>query len=90
MEERGRMGLSFARDFFGLGRYAQNFSQDGTFLDIGCGSLAFTAKTYSQYNGRPVILWDQSLKMLRMVKTRLIKQNGKDLDNLVFLHADAL
>jgi len=76
--------------FSQLANEALNSSQDGPFLDIGCGSLAFTAKTYSQYNGRPVILLDQSLKMLRMAKARLIKQNGKVLDNIVFLHADAL
>ena len=64
--------------------------QDGPVLDIGCGSLAFTAKTYSQYTERPVILMDQSLKMLRMAKTKLMKQNGKIPGNLVFLHADAL
>ena len=62
----------------------------GNVLDLGCGSLAFTAKTYSQYAERPVVLADQSLKMLRMAKSRLIKQNGKVPDNLVFLHSDAL
>ncbi|MFC1505305.1 class I SAM-dependent methyltransferase [Thermodesulfobacteriota bacterium] len=59
-------------------------------LDIGCGSLAFTAKIYSQYIDRPVVLVDQSLKMLRMAKARLMKQNGKVPDNLLFVHADAL
>lgn len=63
---------------------------DGNVLDLGCGSLAFTAKVYSQYSERPVVLADQSLKMLRMAKSRLIKQNGKVPDNLVFLHSDAL
>ena len=62
----------------------------GNVLDLGCGSLAFTAKAYSQYTDRPVILVDQSLKMLRMSKSRLIKQNGKVPDNVVFLHSDAL
>jgi ubiquinone/menaquinone biosynthesis C-methylase UbiE len=62
----------------------------GNILDIGCGSLAFTAKTYSEYPDRPMVLVDQSLKMIRMGKSRLIKQNGKVPDNLVFLHADAL
>ncbi len=62
----------------------------GYVLDLGCGSLAFTAKAYSQYAERPVVLADQSLKMLRMAKSRLIKQNGKVPDNLVFLHSDAL
>lgn len=62
----------------------------GKVLDIGCGSLAFTANTYSKYSEHPVILVDQSLKMLRIAKSRLIKRNGKVPDNLVFLHADAL
>jgi len=33
---------------------------------------------------------DQSLKMLRMAKSRLIKQNGSVPDHLIFLHSDAL
>ncbi len=65
-------------------------STDGKVLDLGCGSLAFIAETYSQYSERPVVLVDQSLKMLRMAKSRLIKRNGNVPDNLVFLHADAL
>lgn len=69
---------------------ALHSSHDGHVLDIGCGSLAFTAKKYSQYSERPVVLVDQSLKMLRMAKSRLLKENGKVPDNLVFLHADAL
>ncbi|MBA4368811.1 MAG: hypothetical protein C0403_14385 [Desulfobacterium sp.] len=59
-------------------------------LDLGCGSLAFTAKTYIQYSERPAILVDQSLKMLRIAKSRLIKINGTVPNNIVFLHADAL
>jgi len=35
-------------------------------------------------------LIDQSLKMLRIAKSRLIKLNGNVPDNMVFLHADAL
>jgi len=65
-------------------------SADGKVLDLGCGSLAFTAATYSQYSERPVVLVDQSLKMLRMAKSRLIKRNDNVPDNLLFLHADAL
>ncbi len=65
-------------------------SPEGNVLDLGCGSLAFTAKAYSQYAEQPVVLADQSLKMLRMAKSRLIKQNGKVPGNLVFLHSDAL
>ena len=65
-------------------------SPEGYVLDLGCGSLAFTAKAYSQYTDRPVVLADQSLKMLRMAKTRLMKLNGKLPDNLIFLQSDAL
>lgn len=65
-------------------------SQNGPFLDLGCGSLAFTARTYSRYNKRPIVLVDQSLKMLRMAKRKIIKQNGNIPEHLVFLHADAL
>jgi len=76
--------------FSQIANEALNSSQDGPVLDIGCGSLAFTAKTYRNYTKRPVVLTDQSLKMLRMAKAKLIKQSGKVPDNLVFLHADAL
>lgn len=69
---------------------ALHSSHHGYVLDIGCGSLAFTAKIYSQYSERTVVLVDQSLKMLRMAKSRLVKLNDKVPDNLVFLHADAL
>ncbi|MFZ3044754.1 MAG: class I SAM-dependent methyltransferase [Desulfatirhabdiaceae bacterium] len=65
-------------------------SLDGNVLDLGCGSLAFTAKAYSKYADRPVVLADQSLKMLRMAKSRLIKLNGKMPENMVLLHSDAL
>jgi SAM-dependent methyltransferase len=65
-------------------------SQAGYVLDLGCGSLAFTAKTYSQYTKRPVVLMDHSIKMLRMAKAKLLKHNGKIPENVVFLHADAL
>jgi len=40
----------------------------GVVLDIGCGSLAFTARTYSRYPDRPVVLVDQSLKIITNCK----------------------
>lgn len=76
--------------FASLAHDALNSSKNGNVLDLGCGSLAFTARTYIQYSQRPVVLVDQSLKMLRIAKSRLIKLNGKVPDNIVFLHADAL
>lgn len=65
-------------------------SKKGNVLDLGCGSLAFTAKEYIRYSGRPVVLVDQSLKMLRIAKSRLLKINKTVPDNMVFLQADAL
>ncbi|MBU0674493.1 MAG: class I SAM-dependent methyltransferase [Proteobacteria bacterium] len=63
---------------------------DGFVLDIGCGALAFTAGIYSRYRERPVILVDQSLKLLRLAKARLIKLNGAVPENMIFVHADAM
>ena len=75
--------------FSKIANVAFRSAPEGNVLDLGCGSLAFTAKAYGRYAERPVILADQSLKMLRLAKSRLIKQNGKVPDNLVFLHSDA-
>jgi SAM-dependent methyltransferase len=76
--------------FGSLADDALTSSKKGYVLDLGCGSLAFTAKTYIQYSDRPVVLLDQSLKMLRIAKSRLAKLKGRVPDNMVFLHADAL
>jgi len=76
--------------FASLAHDALTSSKDGNVLDLGCGSLAFTAKTYIQHSDRPVVLLDQSLKMLRIAKSRLKKLIGNVPDNMVFLHADAL
>ena len=65
-------------------------SKKGFVLDGGCGSLAFTAKTYIEYSERPVVLLDQSLKLLRIAKSRITKLNGKVPDNMVFIHGDVL
>lgn len=65
-------------------------STEGWVLDAGCGSLAFTAKTYVNYSGRPVVLLDKSIKMLMVAKSRLVKLSGKVPDNMVFLHGDIL
>jgi len=76
--------------FASIASDAVRSSKNGNVLDLGCGSLAFSAKTYIQYSERPVVLVDQSLKMLKIAKSRLIKINGTVPDNMVFLHADAL
>ena len=69
---------------------ALSSAAQGNLLDLGCGSLAFTAKTYIQYSERPVVLVDQSLKMLKIAKSRLVKIHGMVPDNMIFLHADAI
>ena len=76
--------------FASMVREALMSSSRGNVLDLGCGSLAFTARTYIQYPDRPVVLVDQSLKMLKIASSRLVKINGKIPDNMVFLQADAL
>lgn len=65
-------------------------SIEGWVLEAGCGSLAFTARTYLNYTGRPVILLDQSIRMLMFAKSRLVKLNGRVPSNMVFLHGDVL
>lgn len=82
-------GYSVA-DFASLTHNALTSSKDGWVLDVGCGSLAFAAKTYVKYFKRPVVLLDQSLKLLRIAKSRLEKLNGNVPENMVFLHGDAL
>jgi SAM-dependent methyltransferase len=76
--------------FTSIAHDALRSSKKGKVLDLGCGSLTFTTKTYIQYSERPVVLVDQSLRMLRIAKSRLIKINGRVPENMVFLHADAL
>lgn len=76
--------------FHNVAQNALQSATEGPVLDLACGSLAFTYKLYSQYNERPIILLDQSLKMLKMAKSRLIKLNKDVPNNLVFLHSNAL
>jgi ubiquinone/menaquinone biosynthesis C-methylase UbiE len=73
-----------------LCRAALQSSTQGWILDAGCGSLAFTAKTYADYSQRPVVFLDQSLKLLRLAKSRLIKTDSLAPDNFIFLHGDIL
>jgi len=77
-------------DYSSLCNNALTSSTDGWVLDAGCGSLAFTARAYVNYNRRPVVLLDQSLRLLRIAKLRLIKLNGHVPENMVFVHGDAL
>jgi len=64
-------------------------AKDGWVLDVGCGSLAFSAETYIKCE-RPIVFLDYSLNLLRIAKSRMIILNGKVPDNMVFLQGDAL
>jgi SAM-dependent methyltransferase len=63
-------------------------SGEGWVLDAGCGSLAFTAKTYLDFSKGPFLLFDQSIKLLKMAKARITKLNGSVPEEMVFLHGD--
>jgi ubiquinone/menaquinone biosynthesis C-methylase UbiE len=78
------------KSYDALTRSALTSSKDGWVLDAGCGSLAFAVNTYLGYSERPVLLLDQSLSLLRIAKSRLIRLNGSVPPNMVFLHGDAL
>jgi ubiquinone/menaquinone biosynthesis C-methylase UbiE len=76
--------------YHSLCRQALSSSTAGWVLDAGCGSLAFTAKTYADYAERPVVFLDQSITLLTLAKSRLAQRNGRLPENVVFLHGDAL
>jgi len=78
------------RDYATLCEDSLSSFSEGWVLDLACGSLAFTAKTYSHFSNRPVVFLDQSLKLLRRGKSRLEKLSGNISENMFFLHADAL
>lgn len=78
---------SSPRDYIEFARGALNSSPDGKFLDAGCGSLLFTARTYAHSN-RPIIAFDQSLAMLRRARRRLIKLAGSVPKHIRLLQAD--
>jgi SAM-dependent methyltransferase len=77
-------------DFHTLCLDALTSTKHGWVLDLGCGSLAFTARTYDQYQERPIVMLDQSIRLLRMARERLVQIHGRVPDNVVFFHGDAL
>lgn len=68
-------------------REALNSSDDGMFLDAGCGSMLFTARTYASSNRR-IVAFDQSLAMLRRARQRLRKLSGRVPEHMRLLQAD--
>jgi SAM-dependent methyltransferase len=50
---------------------AVHSGSNGWLLDVGCGSLVFSAAAYGTHPSRPAVLLDQSLGMLREARSRL-------------------
>lgn len=74
-------------DYIAFARQAIDSCSNANFLDAGCGSLLFTAHTYTKCN-RKVITSDQSLAMLRRARRRLIELAGQVPEHIVLLQAD--
>lgn len=74
-------------DYTAFTRRAVASSPHGRFLDAGCGSLLFTARTYLDCKRR-IIAFDQSLSMLRRARKRLINLSGAVPENILLLQAD--
>lgn len=75
------------RDYAEFARQALDSSSNGIFLDAGCGSMLFTARTYVSSN-RQIVAFDQSLAMLRRARERLRKLAGRVPENIRLLQAD--
>ncbi len=64
-------------------------SNDGIIADIGCGTLSFTYKEYTEYNRKDIFLCDLSSEMLKIGKNR-IQNTGQNLLKIKFLRSNAL
>lgn len=60
----------------------------GPVLDVGCGTLVFTAEAYLRHAERPIILVDRSLGMLAKARARLLRRFGRVPEHLTLLQAD--
>lgn len=77
------------RDYTDFCKKALRDSSDGVIADIGCGTLSFTYKAYTQYNKRDLFLCDLSYEMLKLGKKRIINAQSNT-SSITFLRADAL
>jgi SAM-dependent methyltransferase len=71
-------------------RRAVESAPGGWFLDAGCGTLLLTADAYRAAPGRPLVVLDQSLDMLRRAQARLADARGKTPPHVAFLQGDLL
>jgi ubiquinone/menaquinone biosynthesis C-methylase UbiE len=74
-------------DYVAFAQRAVTSCPDGKFLDAGCGSMLFTARSYLDCQ-QQIIAFDQSLAMLRRARKRLLKLSGSVPENIVLLQAD--
>jgi len=61
----------------------------GIIADIGCGTLSFTYKAYSEYHNKDIFLCDLSNEMLNIGKNRIEQINDNN-SSIIFLRSDAL
>lgn len=61
----------------------------GPLLDVGCGTLCFTAHEYVAHADRQMVLVDSSMAMLRLARDRLIRLAGRFPDHVTLVCADA-
>jgi len=64
-------------------------SATGWWLDAGCGSLLFTTDAHL-HSGRPTVLLDLSVEMLRRARQRLVERCGQVPEHIVLLQGDVL
>jgi SAM-dependent methyltransferase len=74
-------------DYTAFARRAVTSQPSGRFLDAGCGSMLFTARAHLE-GGRQIVAFDQSLRMLRRARARLIELGGSVPARVLLLQAD--
>jgi len=64
-------------------------NNEGIIADIGCGTLSFTYKTYTEFYKKNLYLCDLSYEMLKIGKNR-IENICEDMSSITFLRLNAL
>lgn len=77
-------------DYRRFARRAVESAPGGWFLDAGCGTLLLTAEAYRAAPGRPIVVLDQSLGMLKRARERMLAGGRRLPPHVVFLQADLL
>ena len=62
----------------------------GPLLDLGCGTLCFTADAYLAATDRSLLLVDRSIAMLQIARDRLLRAAGAFPSHITLVCADAL